>query len=200
MLWIVTDFDEVIAMTDQLKSELARQLFGIEIPPASCREDRLAGRLSVRQYRELIKAASSWEFGLRAELVPGAVKYIGLLQEEGNQVSVVTARTGERLEVARALAESHGLSLSFSGVGRGQSKIPALRGCHIFIEDMVKNLAEAEGIVPYRFLLTRPHNHADLVPRGVIRVSCWCTLYERVHELMGDSFSETPPRARAAIC
>jgi hypothetical protein len=181
---IALDFDGVVVNTHKIKSETAKQIFGIDLPPERFKSEFVIGNyLTVREYRELTRLVSTNEIGLQVELIEDALRFISLLQDEGHELGVITSRDGEFLDTAIAITEKHGLSLPFSGVGYGISKAEALAGYDAFLDDDLDKLMDAEGVVRYRFLFSQGYNLHHKLPPGIVRVYSWADFYCRIMRL-----------------
>ncbi|MDE2019533.1 MAG: hypothetical protein KGJ13_04250 [Patescibacteria group bacterium] len=181
---IATDFDGVIADTGTLKSETAKKLFGISIPPRHFKSEYVVPEyLSEEQYRTLTSMVSSGSLGLTVKFMEGALIYIPILQMEGHRLSVVTSRDGEWLLNARLCAERHNLFIPFYGTGYQKSKAPALKGCDLFVDDNLEKLTDLKDTVPHRVLYS-PNEHRPSPP-GIVRVRNWRQLYIYINVVSG---------------
>jgi hypothetical protein len=73
------DFDGVIFDCGKLKSDVARKIYGKEIPPALFKKEFVIGNglLTASEYRELQKLIyGTREYGLLAEPVAGVLYYL----------------------------------------------------------------------------------------------------------------------------
>ena len=199
------DFDGVQVDTGKIKAETAKRLFGVDIRPERCKSELVVDIdkiLTLAEYRELTSVISRSELGLAVEPIEGAVKYLSLLRSEGHEICTTTSRDGEFLKTAFNVAMLRGLPTKFYGVGYKISKASALRGWDLFVDDDLEKLTDLKGIVRHRLLFSRPYNLHYHVPRGIIRVSSWESIYHYIqaHELIPhvNSLSNLLPKARFA--
>ena len=98
------DFDGVISDCGKLKSDGAKKLYGIDIPPAKFKKEIVVGEkhLTANQYRELQKIIyGTREIGFLMEPVDDVLHYLPLLVAEGHIVLIVTSRWEVELEIAK---------------------------------------------------------------------------------------------------
>ena len=116
------DFDGVISDCGQLKSDGAKLLYGIEIPPEKFKKELVVdkGILTLEQYRHLQKQIyGTREIGLTMLPVNGVLELVPKLQQEGYDLMIVTSRGEPESEIAREWMELKGLELHLVGVGGG---------------------------------------------------------------------------------
>ncbi len=179
------DFDGVISDCGALKCAAAKSLYGVDIPAARFKKELVVGEglLTMAQYRDLQRIIyGTWDVGLTLRPVDGVLEAIPRLRDRGHAVRVITSREGVQLEIARAWAEKHGLSLDFTGVGYGASKASAAEGLDLYVDDDLDKLEPLVGVVPRRFLFSWGYNsHVDAA--GIAeRVGSWEELLRRVNE------------------
>ena len=180
------DFDGVISDCGKLKSEGAKRLYGIEVPPSDFKKEIVVGGgyLTAEQYRELQRIIyETTEYGLLMEPVEGALFHIPQLLSEGHTILVVTSRYGESLELAKEWSVNHGLRLDFIGISYGGNKAVAATGLDFFVDDDFDKLEPLVDVVPYRFLFSWEYNaHVDT---GLVakRVLSWKHLYDEIQAL-----------------
>ncbi len=182
-LHIGLDFDGVISDCGRLKSEAARLMYGVDIPPENFKKELVvdAGLLTLEQYRDLQRRIyGTEEYGLLAEPVPQVKEHLNRLAADGHRVRIITTRDGETLEVAKKWCAKHGLELDFTGVGFGVTKAAAAEGCHLYCDDDLDKLEPLVGVVPNLFLFSWGYNrHSD--PSGVARrIASWPDLYASI--------------------
>jgi len=68
--------------------------------------------------------------------------------KNGHNVTVITARDGIGLEIAKEWTLKEGILLDFIGVGYGGSKATAASGLDIYMDDDLDKLEQLIGIVP----------------------------------------------------
>ena len=182
------DYDGVIVDNIAYKCELARDMFGLEVPPACFVSgiSEVPGYLDAEQYRQLVGAV----YGLRASVVgmrpiPDAMYFIQLLLAEGHAVSVVTARKGDWLKIAQEWLTARNLSLPTIGVGSGVSKADALKGFQVFVDDTIEILEQLQDTVPERYLFTSASNRSVAVEGVATRITTWQQLYFEIQRHAG---------------
>lgn len=198
---IVTDFDGVLADSDDARILFAQKEYGIYdlSPPVKRRVVvEQQGLMSVEQYRRLQQeVGGTWRYGRLMAPIPRVLYFVPKLYREGFPLSVVTSRTDEvidgkeykMLSVAKRWLKEWNLLQYFEeikGAGYRQSKVPILkRLCSrpaVCIDDNVDKLLPMLEVVEYVFLLSRPHNLREEVPFGIRRVESWQEFYEAVCE------------------
>lgn len=182
-LHIGLDFDGVISDCGRLKSEVARKLYGVDIPSSEFKKELVVGRglLTMEQYRNLQHVIyGTHEHGLTAEPVQGVLEGLTRLFAAGHRVRIITSRDGEELAIAQAWTALRRLTLDFTGVGYGKSKAAAATGCDIYVDDDLDKLAPLVGIVPNLYLFSWGYNrHID--ETGVAkRVASWEELHREI--------------------
>jgi hypothetical protein len=184
------DFDGVISDCGALKRVAAKKMFGVDIPVANFKKEIVVGGglLTMTQYRALQdEIYGTYELGMTAEPVPGALAAIPRLRADGHDILVVTSRTGTMLDIARAWTKKCGLTLDFVGVGHDvghdKSKAAAAAKLDFFVDDDLDKLEPLVDVVPHRFLFSWPYNAAADVGDIATRVSSWEELLTRVAAL-----------------
>jgi uncharacterized HAD superfamily protein len=180
-LRIGLDFDGVITDCGDLKSIAAMELYGVNIPPKDFKKEFVVGNglLTMNQYRKLQQVIyETHEWGLRMEMVDEWIpSYLNLLEREGHKLVVVTSRGGAALDVARKWSRRQNIDHYFELVGTGgQSKVDALRGFDLYVDDDFDKLEPLVGIVPQLFLFSWGYNMNAPVHGVAKRVSSWMEL------------------------
>lgn len=180
---IGSDFDGSICDTNRLKAQLAKEMYGVAVSQHRLHrrfiaEDRL---LTLAQYEEIKRLIYETEVGLRATGYRGGVEHIKLLVQLGCEVPVISNRT----PVASALAEEwlhrQKLDLEFTGVGIEGSKVPAVEGCLMFVDNDADKLRELSRIVPRLFhLVVNRTWESDQDSGGAVRVYTWSEAYQKI--------------------
>lgn len=180
------DFDGVISDCGKLKSDGAKKLYGIDIPPAKFKKEIVVGEkhLTMEQYREFQKIIyGTREVGFLMEPVDGVLYYLPRLVAAGHLVLIVTSRGEVELEIAKEWSIRQGLQLDFVGVGYGNSKTGAAAGLDLYVDDDLDKLEPLVGLVPHRFLFSWGYNaHLD-VGSVAERIASWEELYRQIVEL-----------------
>jgi len=178
------DFDGVIADCGRLKSEVALQLYGVKISPENFKKELVTsqGLLTLTQYRELqSKIYSTRQYGLQMSPVPGVFKYLSLLVNQ-HEIQIVTSRGEEETQIAQEWQDLHysNSKIGFTSVGYENSKVDALKGFDVFVDDDLDKIEPLVGIVPHRFLFSWGYNQH--IPEGSIatRISSWEELYQHI--------------------
>lgn len=180
------DFDGVISDCGKLKSDVARMLYGLDIPPSRFKKELLieSGLMTAEQYRKLqILIYGTREYGFLMEPVAGVLQYLPRLIAEGHFPLVITSRFSEELSIAEEWASSHNLPLEFVGVGYGESKKEAAQEMDVYIDDDLDKLEPLVGVVPNLFLFSWGYNE-HIKETGICeRVSSWEAFYHRLQRL-----------------
>jgi len=183
------DFDGVISNCGQLKSDGAKLLYGVEIPPEKFKKELVVdtGILTLEQYRHLQKQIySTREIGLTMLPVDGVLSLVPKLQQEGYDLMVVTSRGEPESEIAREWMKQKSLDLHLVGVGGGVSKADACRGLDVYIDDDLDKLEPLVDSVPHRYLFSWGYNQHIPVPQEVAkRINSWQHFYDEVSSLNG---------------
>jgi len=181
------DFDGVISDCGQLKSDGARMLYGVEIPPEKFKKELVidAGILTLEQYRHLQKQIyDTREIGLTMSPVDGALELVPKLQQEGHDLMVVTSRWEPGTEIAREWMKLKGLNLYLVGVASGVSKANACQGLDAYIDDDLDKLEPLVRVVPHRYLFSWRYNTHIEVPQNVAkRIESWQHFYDEILSL-----------------
>lgn len=181
------DFDGVISDCGQLKSDGARILYGVEIPPERFKKELIVdtGILTLEQYRHLQKQIyGTREIGLLMKEVEGVVDYTQRLTSEGHNLTIITSRGIQESEIAREWMRLKSLDLHLVGVGSGISKADACRGLDIYIDDDLDKLEPLVDSVPHRYLFSWGYNQHIQVPKEVAkRINSWQHFYDEVTSL-----------------
>ena len=181
------DFDGVISDCGRLKSDSAKKLYGVDIPPARFKKEIVVGEghLTMEQYRHLQQIIyGTREVGLLMEPVDDVPRFLPRLIADGHVVLVVTSRSEVKLEIAKEWSLRQGLQLDFIGVGYGNSKANAANGLDLFVDDDLDKLEPLIGIVPHRYLFSWGYNvHVD-AGEVAKRIASWKELY-RVIQISG---------------
>lgn len=182
------DFDGVISDCGKLKSDGAKKLYGVDIPPAKFKKEIVVGEkhLTIEQYRELQKIIyETREIGLLMEPVSGVPDFLPRLVADGHTVLVVTSRDEVGLEIAKEWSLQQGFQLNFVGVGYGNSKVNAANGLDFYIDDDLDKLEPLVGVVPHRFLFSWGYNAHVEVGDVAKRLASWEELYRTIQTLGG---------------
>ncbi len=182
------DFDGVISDCGKLKSDAAKKLHGLDIPPEKFKKEIVIGEghLTAEQYRNLQKIIyGTREMGFLMEPVDGVLEYIPRLLAEGHTILIVTSRGETELEIAKEWGVRHGLTLDFVGVGYGKNKIAATAGLDVYIDDDFDKLEPLIDTVPYRFLFSWGYNQHAEVGTVARRVASWREFYAVIESLKG---------------
>lgn len=178
------DFDGVISDCGQLKSDAAKILYGMEIPPERFKTELVVGKgiLTKEQYRHLQQQIyGTRELGLLMKPVDGVLEYLPQLQQDGHDVLSVTSRYDQDADIAREWLLKQGLSLPIVAVGGGTSKAKACQGLDAYIDDDLDKLEPLVGIVSQLFLFSWGYNKHIDIPAGLAqRVDSWKNFYEKI--------------------
>lgn len=180
------DFDGVVSDCGQLKSQGAKSLYGVDIPPEIFKREIVVGKglLTLEQYRNLQKQIyGTRQIGLTMLPVEGALEIIPRLQRDGHYLPVVTSRGNSESEIAREWMMLQGLELDLISVGPGVTKTDACRGLDVYIDDDLDKLEPLVDIVPNRFLFSWDYNrhvHLDGIAK---RIGSWQQFYDEISTL-----------------
>lgn len=180
------DFDGVISNCGKLKSDGAKKLYGVDIPPAKFKKEIVVGgkHLTMEQYRELQKIIyGTREIGFLMEPVDGVLYYLPKLIEDGHTVLVVTSRGEVELEIAKEWSVRQGLQLNCIGVGYGNSKANAANGLNLYVDDDLDKLEPLVSMVPHLFLFSWDYNVHVNIGTVAKRVASWKELYRTIQAL-----------------
>ena len=173
------DFDGVIADSQPLKSQVASEMFGVEIHPDKFRKALVIPNiLTADQYKAVQK--EMYEVFRTTATVQGANIHIWRLLTEGHKISVVTSRVGVALKNAKMFLRLTELDLPIVGVGIGVSKADACKGLDVYVDDDLDKLEPLIGIVPKLFLYSWGYNAHEKEHGGIRRVWSWSELYEQL--------------------
>ncbi|HRZ30518.1 MAG TPA: hypothetical protein P5274_02540 [Candidatus Paceibacterota bacterium] len=180
------DFDGVISDCGRLKSVVARELYGLDLPPDKFKKEIIVdeGHLTMEQYRHLLQIVyGTREKGLLMEPVEGAFESILQLQSKGHTLPVITSRGEVELQIAKEWCEIQGIVLNFVGVGPNVNKANACSGLDSYIDDDLDKLEPLVGIVPHLFLFSWGYN--SHLNEGTIarRVSSWKEFLQIIESL-----------------
>lgn len=177
------DFDGVITDCGKLKSEGARRLYEVDIPPERFKTELVvgAGILTKEQYKYLqTQIYETSELGSQMEIVEGAFYYISKLLEENHDICIVTSRNNLAAKIAKEWLDENKLDLPLTAVA-GIPKTEACKGLEVYVDDDLDKLEPLVNIVPKRFLFSWGYNtHIDVDPKVAKRVSSWSDLYQKI--------------------
>ena len=108
---IYVDFDDCLCETARAFSDIALEMFNIDVPYEKMRYFNLqmAFGLDDEQYDALLRKGHEPEVLLGFEETPGAVAVLNEWIEKGNNVSIITGRPFGSFEPAREWLDEHGL-------------------------------------------------------------------------------------------
>lgn len=185
-MYIGLDFDGVISDCGQLKSEGAKKLYGIDIPPSQFKKELVieGGLLSAQQYRNLQKIVyATREIGFSMKPVDNVFLYLPKILANGHKLKIITSREGNALEIAEDWTRAHGMALEFVGVGYAKSKLVAASGLDMFIDDDFDKLKPLVGAIPNLFLYSWDYNQHIDVGSAAKRVFSWKEIYQNIQLL-----------------
>ncbi len=189
------DFDGVLSDCGFLKSLGACRLYGVQIPPEKSSKELVLkhGFLTEEQYETLQEVVYGTDTYLRKmREVPEAFQNIERLQEDGHNLTIITARGGIMGSIALRWLARHNVRLPFFAVGKKAGKREACKGLDIYIDDDLKNLLALNDVVPKRFLFSWGYNeHCQAEEDGITRVSSWTDFYHKISCLQEESDSSS---------
>lgn len=181
------DFDGVITDCGKLKSERARQNYGIEIPPERFKKELVVdtGILTLKQYRYLQKQIyETREIGLTMSPVEGVLEFVPRLQQEGYMLTIVTSRDNSASNIAREWMKMNGLDVHLISSGLGRSKANVCKDLDVYIDDDLDKLEPLIGIVPHRYLFSWGYNEHIRIPKEAAkRIKSWQHFYNEIKRL-----------------
>jgi len=175
------DFDGVVVNSHPLKAIIAKERFGVDIPPEQFRREIVlaGGLLSREQYREVGRLAMNGSYPIPP--VPEVFLYLSLLLNGKNLVRIVTSRTGEDLEFAKKWLAEHDLpDLPIIGTGYGLPKTEVCNESDVFVDDDLEKLLPLMGVIPNLLFFSWPWNAHEKEPDCIHRVSSWWDLYNHI--------------------
>jgi hypothetical protein len=182
------DFDGVISDCGKLKSDTAKKIYGVDIPPEKFKKEIVigGGYLTADQYRNLQKIIyGTREFGFFMEPVAGMIEFIPRLLALGHSLLIVTSRGEPELKIAKEWSAKLGLVLDFVGVGYGINKTTACTGLDVYIDDDLDKLEPLVGVVPHRFLFSWGYNQHIDVGTVARRIGSWKEFFNVVNSIEG---------------
>lgn len=191
------DFNGVLGATAELKSYVAKQKYGVDIPPHEFKKEWVIGtHLTHRQYRQVQKAVfTSEEYGLLMRPLPGSRQVLRLLEDAGFELYILSSRPRNAERVAEMWLDkyfSHLKRIEFIGIEAGESKSPVAKNLKTlaYMDDETHKLYELKNIVPYLFLMSWQDNEGvDLKPINAERV---CNFYH-FYRFIKTIYPDIPP-------
>lgn len=180
------DFDGVIANSPNLKSEVAKELYGVQIPADCFKKEMVTSMgLNLEQYRHVQHIVYGTERGLLMEPMKDALVCIARLQRKHETV-ILTARTDNDLEIARQWAQIKAMdNIGFVGVGyeTPKTKLVLDLGLDVYVDDYPKKLIELLGYVRYLFLFSWRYNQDFQETQAIKRVDSWKRIYQETQKI-----------------
>ena len=108
---IYVDFDDCLCETARYFSELAAQLFGVDVPYEKIKSFNLQKSFSLndQDYDQLMVEGHKPDVPLSYQETPGAVKTIKGWLDQGHDVKIITGRPVSTFDVSREWLNLHGL-------------------------------------------------------------------------------------------
>lgn len=178
-LQIGLDFDGVIADYQLLKSLVAKEMLGKDIP-AVMMESRLVNDTHPLTKSEYSAVQREALFGYHADLLQpltGAIEAIRSLMKRGHQLQIVTSRTDAGLESARAWLKTFDITLPMNGVGYGNPKRPFVKDLDIYMDDD-SDVLQKIGEVSTKLILFNSKGHTSKDFQSVASWSEFLTLHK----------------------
>lgn len=173
------DLNGVIANDGQLKSDIVKELYDLEIKAGEFTREIVVKEkklLTNEQYNELQRFIYQTDVGLYMPAVEGAIDHVRLLAELDFELLVVTSHYGHSLRLAEELLKRYQLFdlLEVHGVelGQGKDDIIVNLDLDIYIDDDIKKLTDLVRLVPELYLFDWEHNHR-FNPNFARRVHSW---------------------------
>lgn len=181
------DFDGVITNCGKLKSEVAKKIYGIDVPPEKTTKELIisSGLLTPEQYGIIQEQAySTRELGLSMSPVDEVLYYLPKLQDERHNIKIITSRGKLESQIAKEWMEQRGISIPIISVGYRDSKTEACKGSDVYIDDFLDKIKPLIDIVPHRFLFTWGYNkHIEVESFIAQRISSWKEFYDEIQKI-----------------
>ncbi|MBI4116110.1 hypothetical protein HY449_00015 [Candidatus Pacearchaeota archaeon] len=180
------DFDGVVSDCGQLKSDGAKKMYGLDIPPEKFKTEIVIGEglLTLEQYKNLQKEIyGTRRLGLLMHPVEGIKEYSEKLRSDGDELKIITSRGKLESEIAMEWMKINGLNINLVGIGGGISKADACRGLDVYIDDDLDKLEPLVGIVPNLFLFSWGYNLYIRPEKIAKRINSWRHFYEEILKL-----------------
>lgn len=164
MLAVGLDFDGTVADTNTLKTQWINDNLGIHVEPHLC---DLTNCLPIIG-REAYRTMGDYVFGSKGTAavapIPGALEVIRRLRET-REVVIVTARTGERMEIAADWLSAYEETRGMRVIGVKTSEVSKVQKCleegiGVLVEDDERHLHDAreQGVDAVLFRLDGPED------------------------------------------
>lgn len=180
------DFDGVITDSCHMKQEYLKQNYGLEMPPHLIKREIMVGRglLTNEQYDKLnYEIAFSEDWAKQMTPVPGMLTYLPKLLAEGDNICIVTNRSGQARDIAERYLNTKGIFVPVYGMGKGASKANACKGLDTFIDDDLDKLENLIDIVPNRYLMSWSFNEHHETKDIAKRVLGWEEFYNDIQRV-----------------
>jgi len=180
------DFDGVISDAGQLKSDGAKRIYGVDIPPEKFKTEIVVGQglLTFEQYKNLQKQIyGTRDLGLLMKPVDNVREYCDKLLVDGHELKIITSRGQLESEIANEWMKKFGLSLPLVAIGGGVSKAKACSGLNVYMDDDLDKLEPLVNIVPNRFLFSWGYNSHVWEGNIAKRISSWQDFYKEIEKL-----------------
>ncbi len=112
---IAIDFDGVIAYTNLIKKEYAKEHFNIDIPAYLCDKTSFSGIYDPKKYSQMISNLYTKEVTAKTPPVPGAINGIKKLSGKYN-LALITNRTIDRMKWAADWLQNYEILDCFSSI------------------------------------------------------------------------------------
>ena len=181
------DFDGVLSDCGQLKSDGAKKLFGVYIPPEKFKKELVigSGQLSLEQYRLLqSQIYGNYEIGMTMQPVKGVLEFLPKMMSNGYDLTVITSRGEPESKIAKDWLQKHNIEIKIIAVGGGRSKAEACKGLNAYIDDDIQKLEPLVGIVPYRYLFSWGYNEHIMVGKETAkRINSWRDFFNELEDI-----------------
>jgi len=178
------DFDGVILNCDSLKSKVAKELYGLDIPASyfelkTLLEKNILTEEQYEEFKEEVYCNKKWKPLMQP--VKDALRYIQKLLKEGHELKIITSRQGPALEIAKEWLQEQNIIIDIIGVGYKKSKANSCKGLDLYVDDDLEKLAPLVGIVPVLFLFTSESNrHLEVDTKSARRIESWDHFYQTI--------------------
>ncbi len=172
MLAVGLDFDGTVADTNTLKAHWIKEHLGISIEPHLCDWTNCVPIIGQDAYREMANDVFGREAAAIVRPIPGALDVIRRLRAV-REVVIVTARTGERMEIASDWLSAHEATRGMRVIGVNTREVSKVQRCleeeiGALVEDDERHLydARSQGVEAVLFRMDGPEDlrcdYADL--------------------------------------
>lgn len=185
-LALAFDFDGVLADRRAQKAAVLQQCYGIVLSPELCARTIVVGRglLDHAEYDEFLRMVyCSERYHDLLSAVDGMPDALLEFQDAGHAITIATSMEPEAAWYSGRWLRRYPIRAAIVPVGKNRSKLAAITGRKVMVDDDLEKLRPLVGHVPHRFLFTWPHNVNDKPRQIARRVTSWAELTEHIRAL-----------------